>query len=372
LKLNIPAPEIGFDEYHYDYWYHMNSMRDHEQGPSPKEDWLLKFEELSKLPVTQPNFPQVDEETSAIDTLFAAINGLLAYGLRNTTLLNYALIRSIELKKHVITRNCLKFSKDKDKFSDPEFTATTLIWDCSDSVLLPILYGIPYNTHAMIKVADYAVIFNFSEANLLLQRGLPVEMGSKRNIVEAIDLVKQAVMKSDESTVGMICVRLRQKLDRNRHEYGGTIIPLSLMHVFTIAIAREGIRVFQGMQFGQLPVYKLHEYIRMGGARLRAWDEANEFIQQLVVLQTSVRISVPLLKCEVPTKIVQTSLTPEVLKANQYCFELDIQRAVPFFQENVCPAYALERYDVSFTSMSFPPVSKKDIIGRYKWNLMVD
>jgi hypothetical protein len=226
---------------------------------------------------------------SAIDTLFAAVNGLFAHGLRNATLVCRPIRASIALNKPGIDMKCF-MQQAKIERMHPDLSAISLPWGCCTSAIIPILYAGPRKMEDMQKAILFAMFAEWNYDPAEIDSGEETEMGSEQDIVEAIDLLRQAVMNSTESVVGVICVRLTNKQNIANVFGEITFIELQVSHVLTIAIAKEGIRVFQGMMFGTLSVYRLDEYIRMAGARLRGWDEANVFISQLDVLSKSVRL----------------------------------------------------------------------------------
>lgn len=61
-------------------------------------------------------------------------------------------------------------------------------------------------------------------------------------------------------------------------------LEMSLSHTLTISVSDAGIRVHQAVAFGPLGLYQVDDYIRMGGARLRPWREADEFLGKLLLL----------------------------------------------------------------------------------------
>ncbi|KAJ5587770.1 uncharacterized protein N7459_003535 [Penicillium hispanicum] len=50
----------------------------------------------------------------------------------------------------------------------------------------------------------------------------------------------------------------------------------SFMHAFAVAIGREGFRVYQA--WGE-PAYRIDEYMKRGGSKLRGWDEGKKFVK---------------------------------------------------------------------------------------------
>lgn len=78
MNLTFPLPPKDIDVYNYNV---------HEEAPKKltqaeiNRQWKPKFEELSKLPITQPNFPKMDKNASTLDVLCAVMDGLFAHGL---------------------------------------------------------------------------------------------------------------------------------------------------------------------------------------------------------------------------------------------------------------------------------------------------
>ncbi|KAE8332223.1 hypothetical protein BDV39DRAFT_200376 [Aspergillus sergii] len=79
----------------------------------------------------------------------------------------------------------------------------------------------------------------------------------------------------------------------------------SFAHSFVIAIAREGFRFYQS--WGEHG-YRLDEYLRRGGSRLRSWEDAKAFLKMFQKLYR-----------------FQENWTDDMNMAYKHCFEVDIK-----------------------------------------------
>lgn len=77
------------------------------------------------------------------------------------------------------------------------------------------------------------------------------------------------------------------------YSYNGKYITFT--HAFSIAIGKEAIRVFQSFHPDyDMKAYSFPQYIARGGARLRSWEEAEEFFKNFEIIETlSVRCYTP-------------------------------------------------------------------------------
>lgn len=64
-------------------------------------------------------------------------------------------------------------------------------------------------------------------------------------------------------------------------------LQIHYLHTFSITIGKEGIRVFQAFHPDyDMKAYSFPQYIARGGARLRSWEEAEEFLKKIEIIET--------------------------------------------------------------------------------------
>lgn len=168
-----------------------------------------------------------------------------------------------------------------------EYTATNFEWDCAVSARLPMLYAGQHNV-AFLNIVEYFTMSEFHPKS-----GDPssvLKYGSPEPVRSHVEKLRMTVDIQTEGKIALICVHV---IEVAMQPYGAVTLfvdknMVSNAHYFTLAVAKEGIRVFQGMKFSSIIMYRGDEYIRSGGSRLRDWKEVDKFLTNLEIIGAAV------------------------------------------------------------------------------------
>lgn len=143
------------------------------------------------------------------------------------------------------------------------------LWkSCKMATTLVLLFASsndPACIHAALKSQSYSL------------GGLPtyelIQKSPSASLLHAFQQAKAAAVGEAKTTV--MAVSLTDVHIFKLAERGGAEQHFSFAHVFTVGVGPEGVMIWQA--WGKHG-YRLDEYLRDGHARLRDWDEADQFV----------------------------------------------------------------------------------------------
>lgn len=177
-----------------------------------------------------------------------------------------------------------------------------MTWEkCRITGLLIILLACPPNASIVSNAYDF-----FGGAAQPLQ--IIQELNDLRDartiragkLTSSFKKARNAIRSNGQNTITVLGVQLLDMAHltvdpREAHNYYFNGKYITFTHAFSVAISKEGIRVFQSSHIDyDMESYSFPQYINRVGARLWSWEEAEEFLRNFEIIETpSVRHHTP-------------------------------------------------------------------------------